>query len=179
MPESHFIPQPGYTSHLGESAAKLWQLHGSTKNVSPWMKNFPEINQVSLERGKKKNPSFSKSQHFSAPLTSHCSVVLEMKTATFFSSLLALEHNKMLSRQDAISSVCDKSRCDRLQLRLNIMLQASKRKPLSPHAPHYMQRRWKGSLAFQSLLHALMANRDNNVHHIWDTGLLPELVRMS
>lgn len=103
--------------------------------------NFPEINRVSPARGEENVLSFSQSQHFSAPLTSHCSVILEMKTATLFSALPALQYNKTLSRTDAISSVCDKSLCDRLQLRLNIMLQASKRDPLSPRAPHNMQRR--------------------------------------
>lgn len=49
-PELHFAQQP----HLEKNGAKPWQLHNSTKNVSPWMKIFLRLTKFHLTERQKK-----------------------------------------------------------------------------------------------------------------------------
>lgn len=68
-PELHFAQQP----HLEENGAKLWQLHNSTKNASPWMKIFLRLTKFHLTEWQKgwKNERnillWADLRHFSVP----------------------------------------------------------------------------------------------------------------
>jgi len=99
--------------------------------------NFPKINQVSLKEKRERE----RERKFPHSANLNCSVDQSPFSDSgneehhgYFSPLPPTfkSNKKQLSRQAAVSLKYDKSQHDRLQLQLNIMLQASKYTPLHP-----------------------------------------------